>query len=291
MYHCLCFGEGNHKNELRQGDVSNKIVHMINHMSPSLSIRNRIHARFDILEHEFTSVLQSLIEEEKIQLFSIMDHTPGQGQFISLKHFTMYYSKAVHMSPEEVSSLAESRIQKSQNFSDNHIHHLTSLCLKHGIPMASHDDDTPEKVRWMRKLGIAISEFPVKQKAAEEARALGMSVLMGAPNVLRGCSLTKNLSGREAVEAGLCNLMGSDYAPMSMLHAVFALHRLMGIPLHEAVNMVTYNPAQSIGEKDRLGSIGEGHAADLILVDPSVQIPRILKTFVNGREVFSACRL
>jgi len=109
-------------------------------------------------------------------------------------------------------------------------------------------DDTPEKVRWVRELGIGISEFPVKREAAKEASALGMNVLMGAPNVLRGKSLTENLSGREAIEAGFCNLMGSDYAPMSMLHAVFSLHRSMHVPLHEAVNMVTRNPARAIGK-------------------------------------------
>jgi alpha-D-ribose 1-methylphosphonate 5-triphosphate diphosphatase len=291
IYHCLCFGDTNRKNELRRADVTSSIVHMIDRLRSKLTIKNRIHARFEMLEHEFTYLLKSLIKENRIQLFSIMNHTPGQGQFTSLEHFTAYYSQAAHLSQEETAALAERRIRESRNFNDSHVRQLTSLCREHGIPMASHDDDTIEKVRWVRELGIGISEFPVRHSAAQEARSLGMGVLMGAPNVLRGASLTNNLSGRQAIRAGLCNLMGSDYAPMSMVHAVFALHQFMGIPLYEGVNMITRNPAQVIGEGDYCGSIEEGLTADLVLVDASSQVPRIIKTFIRGREVFSTCRL
>jgi alpha-D-ribose 1-methylphosphonate 5-triphosphate diphosphatase len=291
IYHCLCFGDTNRRNELRRADVTNDLVHTIQGMHRKLSINNRIHARFEMLEHEFTYLLKSLIEEKRIQLFSIMNHTPGQGQFTSLEHFTSYYSKAAHLSLEETAALAERRMRDRQNFNDSHVRQLTSLCRNHGIALASHDDDTVEKVRWVKKLGIGISEFPVRKTAAREARDLGMGVLMGAPNVMRGASLTNNLSGREAIRAGFCNLMGSDYAPMSMIHAAFVLHRKMGIPLHESVNMITRNPAQAVGEGHCRGSIEEGHAADLVLLDASSAVPRILKTFIRGKEVFSTCRL
>ena len=289
IYHCLCFGDNNRKNELRRAEVTWALTHTINRLSPQLKIRHRIHARFEILETEFVDILKSLIAENQIHLFSLMDHTPGQGQFTSIEHFTSYYSLAAHLSTEETAELAERRILRKRNFDDTHVRELASLCLRHGIPLASHDDDTPEKVRWVKGLGIDISEFPVKREAAKEAAALGMSVLMGAPNVLRGGSLTENLSGREAIEAGFCNLMGSDYAPMSMLHAIFTLHRSMRVPLPDAVNLITRNHARAIGQKNDTGSIEPGRAADLVLVDVSARVPRIIKTLVNGQEVFSTC--
>jgi alpha-D-ribose 1-methylphosphonate 5-triphosphate diphosphatase len=289
IYHCLCFGDNNRRNELRRAGVTSALTRTINRISPQMNVRHRIHARFEILDKEFVDILRPLIEEKQIHLFSLMDHTPGQGQFTSIEHFTSYYSIAVHMSPVETAQLAERRIRRKRDFDDAHVRELASLCHAHGIPMASHDDDTPEKVRWVKGMGIGISEFPVRQIAAKEAKSLSMDVLMGAPNVLRGGSLTENLSGREAIEAGFCNIMGSDYAPMSMLHAVFALHNEMDLPLHEAVNMITHNPARAIGKKNCMGSIQAGQAADLLLVDVSAQVPRIIKTFVKGREVFSTC--
>jgi len=291
MYHCFCFGYRARKIELRRGEVTAEIVRAINRMAARLTIRHRIHARFEMIEPESAPLMRTLIEEGEIHLFSIMDHTPGQGQFTSLDHFRTYYAAAHQLSAAEAEALARERQQARALFQDDHGRDLTALGRARGLPMASHDDDTPDKVRWVHGLGIGISEFVVTLAAAREAHRLGMGVLMGAPNVLRGRSLTDNLSGREAIAAGCCTLLGSDYAPMSLLHAVFVLHRETGIPLHEAVNTVTHNAARAIGEAGALGAVREGGAADLVLVDANGPVPRVLKTFVRGREVFSTCPL
>jgi alpha-D-ribose 1-methylphosphonate 5-triphosphate diphosphatase len=91
--------------------------------------------------------------------------------------------------------------------------------------MASHDDDSAEKVAAVSRLGVTLSEFPVNLEAARAARRLGMLISLGSPNVLRGASLTGNLSGREALTAGLGDILYSDFAPMSLLHAALQLHR------------------------------------------------------------------
>ncbi len=51
--------------------------------------------------------------------------------------------------------------------------------------------------------------------------------------------------------------------------------------------MASLNPAREAGISGFTGSIEIGKSADLVLVDVSGEIPRILKTFVEGREVFS----
>ena len=43
---------------------------------------------------------------------------------------------------------------------------ITQYCALHGVPVASHDDDTVEKVTLMDQLGANISEFPVTLEAA-----------------------------------------------------------------------------------------------------------------------------
>jgi alpha-D-ribose 1-methylphosphonate 5-triphosphate diphosphatase len=287
MYHCVSFSASD-KNEIRHPENALQIAAKLNQMSENMMIRNRIHARYEIIDRDTASLLEDLIQKEMIHFFSIMDHTPGQGQFSSLENFKVYYGTVDHMSDGEVEQLAQRRIQARKNLDQTHVLKLTDLCRTHGIPMASHDDDTTEKVKWVHGLGIGISEFPVTLEAARKARELGMHVLMGAPNIVRGKSLTDNLSGRDAVQQDLCNLIGSDYSPSMILHALFVLDRLMAAPFSDLVNMVSHNPAKAIGLADRIGSLSEGCLADLVLVDASGSVPRILKTFVAGKSVYSA---
>ena len=58
-------------------------------------------------------------------------------------------------------------------------------------------------------------------------------------------------------------------------------------PLHRAVNMASLFPARALGISDLTGSIEEDKAADLILVRNGDGVHRIMKTCVEGREVFS----
>jgi alpha-D-ribose 1-methylphosphonate 5-triphosphate diphosphatase len=107
--------------------------------------------------------------------------------------------------------------------------------------------------------------------------------------VVRGQSQAGNLSVREAISWGYGDILCSDYSPMTVLHAVLTLESLKILPLHEAVRMVSLNPARAVGIADHTGSLEEGKDADMVLVDHSDNFPRVLKTFVKGREVFATC--
>ncbi len=286
MCHCVCFMEEN-ENEIRSWNMAEKIARRIKKTTPQLAVRNWIHARLEITVADAVPKLQSLIQKELVHLLSFMDHSPGQGQFTSHKHFREYYSQARKLPEEEVQKLANQRIAAKKTLGDDHLRELARICREKNIPLASHDDDTPEKVEWMNDIGVCLSEFPVRLDAARHAQRLGMNVLMGAPNVLRGHSLTDNLSGRHTIEQNCCDVMASDFAPMSLLHAVFTLAGRNIKPLHEMVNMVSLNPASVLGMDERLGSVKVGRAADLILVDTHGNVPRVTKTFVSGQLVHS----
>jgi len=287
MFHCLCFGESE-TNELRTAQKAAEIARTMRRMEKELSVRNRIHIRFEVTDVGSVQTLHQLLDQNEADLFSIMDHTPGQGQFTDVDHFKTYYSQAEHLTGDQAVKLAEERVANRHAVGDDHIRMLSALCRRRGISMASHDDDTVEKVNWIHQMGISISEFPVRIEAARRAVNLGMQVLMGAPNILRGSSLTGNLSGQDAIREGVCSLIGSDYAPMSILHAVIQLARMGHLPLHASLRMVTVNPARAVGLDGRIGAIQEGLLADLILVDANAEVPKIIKTFVSGEEVFAA---
>ncbi|MHA3773023.1 N-acetylglucosamine-6-phosphate deacetylase [Verrucomicrobiota bacterium sgz303538] len=59
--------------------------------------------------------------------------------------------------------------------------------------------------------------------------------------------------------------------------------QLVGVPLVEAVQMATLNPAHALGIEDRKGRIAVGADADLVVLDDKLDV---LRTFVGGRTVF-----
>jgi alpha-D-ribose 1-methylphosphonate 5-triphosphate diphosphatase len=287
MHHCISF-TGKQEDPLRYYTRSAELVRNIKQLAPSLLVRTRVHARYEILETEAVAVLNGLLENQLIDLLSLMDHTPGQGQFRNEKYLYEYYTKAAHLTHQQVEAMVDRRVKLRRNFDDAHVRELVRESLKRKIPVASHDDDTQQKVAWVHDMGVGISEFPVTMEAAQAAHALGMGVLMGAPNIIFGRSLSDNLSGRDAVSARCCNLIGSDYSPSTLLHAVFKLEQEGLGTLPELIQMISHHPARMVGQAHKTGSIAKGLDADLVLVDGSGRVPRIKQTFVAGSQVYAA---
>jgi alpha-D-ribose 1-methylphosphonate 5-triphosphate diphosphatase len=139
----------------------------------------------------------------------------------------------------------------------------------------------------MHAMGVAISEFPVTLEAARAAKALGMRVAMGAPNLLMGKSTNNNLTAMDVAGEGLLDIVCSDYAPMTLLHAALTLSRAGVMSLPEAVACFSLNPARAAGIDQDTGSLTEGKQADMVLVDLDGPVPRVRQTFVGGRQVYA----
>lgn len=288
IFHCLCFLHSDENPPFRNAEMTDYLIDQIHDLRGGFKAGTFIHARYEITNDEGFPVVEELIRQRRIHYFSIMDHTPGQGQFSEVAHFRSYYGKARGLGAAQMETMIERRLEASKRIDWHRLTSMTGLCRDNGIGIASHDDDSPAKVEWVSRLGATLSEFPVNLDAARAARREGMHISLGAPNVLRGASLTANLSGREALAAGLGDVLCSDYAPMTLLHAVLTLFREGILTLPEAVNLITLNPARAVGLDQRTGSIECGKAADLVLVDDTTRVPEIHRTIVNGVEVFAS---
>jgi alpha-D-ribose 1-methylphosphonate 5-triphosphate diphosphatase len=287
MYHSLSFAEM--EVGLRSNSSAAGIIRQINEFTNKLKVHTKIHARFEITDMAAVPYLEGLIQEDLIHLFSFMDHSPGQGQFRDISSYKNYYGPVYGKSDAEMDGIIDRKRRAREDGSPAAIERLVALCKERSISIASHDDDSREKIEWLKNLGVGMTEFPVNIEAVRAARELGISVCLGSPNVLRGESQARNLSAREAISWGYGDILCSDYAPMTMLHAVLALERLDILPLHEAVNMVSLNPARAVGIAEQTGSLEIGKDADILIVDPSEGFPRILSTFVEGKEVYATC--
>jgi alpha-D-ribose 1-methylphosphonate 5-triphosphate diphosphatase len=286
IFHCLCFLPSDENPPFRSAEMTDFLIGRLHELRPDFKAGTYIHARYEITNSEAFDAVEELIRKGLIHYFSIMDHTPGQGQFSEVSHFRAYYAKARGLTEAHMDAMIERRLAASKHVDAERIFRLTRLCREHGIQIASHDDDSSAKVAWVREMGATLSEFPVNLDAARAARRLGMLICLGSPNVLRGASLTANLSGRKALAAGLGDILCSDYAPMSLLHAALAIQKEGILTLPEAVNLISLNPARAVGLEPRTGSIEPGKAADLVLVDDRAKVAAITRTIVNGREVF-----
>jgi len=287
MYHSLSFAEM--EVGLRNNSAASGIIREINQFRNKLHVNTRIHARFEITDTGAVPFLESLIRDGEVDLFSIMDHSPGQGQFRDILAYKKYYGPVYAKTDREMDTIIERKLKAKETDTPKVIAHLVDVCRENGISVASHDDDSREKIHWLKTMDIGVTEFPVNAEALSAAHEHGIRVCLGSPNVVRGKSQASNLSARDAISQGFGDILCSDYSPMTLLHAVFTLERHGILALHEAVRMVSINPASAVGIDPWTGSIEEGKDADLVLVDNSDTIPRVIKTFVSGKEVFSTC--
>ena len=179
--------------------------------------------------------------------------------------------------------VAEHQVQMAKH-SDVNRRTILDMCRGLDVPLASHDDTTEEHIEQAHAEGIAISEFPTTLPAAKLARAFGMMNVMGSPNVVRGGSHSGNISAQALAEAGLLDILSSDYVPSSLLHAAFLLHQRGAMTLPDAVRTVALNPARSIGLTDR-GEIAAGQRADLVRVRLHADLPIVREVWRDGQRV------
>lgn len=266
----------------RHPTKSKEILKTINRLKDKLLINNFIHARCEISSD--ISAILNIIDDPCVKLVSVMDHTPGQGQFRKIEDYIAYHKRAYGLKDNEIEEILR---RKNKFDKVDNLMKVLDKSHRAKIPIASHDDDTVEKVKYLHSLGVNISEFPVTLQAAKKAKELGMVISMGAPNVVRGKSSTGNLSATEAIENNLVDIFCSDYYAETMLYAPFILERKGLMKLNEAVNLVSLNPAKALNMDDEIGSIEIGKKANIIMVDRIGDIPVVTKTIVNGKIVYS----
>ena len=122
---------------------------------------------------------------------------------------------------------------------------LLSICREIEVPLASHDDTIPEHVIEAAQSGVSISEFPTTYEAARMAAELGLKIMAGAPNLIRGGSHSANVSASDLASGGLIDLLSSDYFPAGLLQGAFCLHRNFGQDLPRALARITAIPART----------------------------------------------
>jgi alpha-D-ribose 1-methylphosphonate 5-triphosphate diphosphatase len=243
-----------------------------------------LHMRCELACDNMLEVVTPFLDDATVRLVSMMDHTPGQRQWMDLERFRVYTQRNQRWSDEYLDEVVRERQQMQARNAEHNRRGLLELCRSRDIPLASHDDTIPEHVAEAVENGFVISEFPTTQPAARAAREHGLGIVMGAPNLVRGGSHSGNVSALGLAREDLLDCLSSDYVPHSLLHGAFLLRDQVGWPLVKAVRAVTLTPARLVELDDR-GEIAPGKRADFVRVRELQGVPVPMMTWREGARI------
>ena len=220
----------------------------------------------------------------RVGLISLMDHTPGQRQWSEISHARTYFTGKKGWSLEKFDRHVAEAPEAQHRFARPHRSHFIAWAREHAVPVASHDDTTPEHVAEAVADGIRISEFPTTMAAAQAARSASMLIVMGGPNMVRGGSHSGNVAAADLARAQLLDALSSDYVPGSLMLGALRLVEEAGWSLPQALSTVSRQPAQALGLNDR-GMIAQGMRADLVRVHRLDLQPAVRAVWRQGQRV------
>lgn len=277
--------------DVRDGATRLEILHdMIRSIDAAqaeglLRVDHLLHLRCEVSFGSLMELVEPLADLHWLKLVSIMDHTPGQRQFVNPDKYREYYQGKFGLSDEQMDTFIANQIAAADAHGAANRRAIVALGRAKGLPLASHDDATPAHVAEAVEDGMVVAEFPTTIEAAQASHRNGMKVMMGGPNVVRGGSHSGNISARALAEAGLLDIVSSDYVPFSLLQAAFMLAAPDGpLSLPEAIASVSATPAEAIGLTDR-GAIEPGRRADLLRVAVVDNVPVLRAVWRGGERI------
>jgi alpha-D-ribose 1-methylphosphonate 5-triphosphate diphosphatase len=250
----------------------------------ALRVEHFLHMRCEVSTEWVVRDFEPFADDPLVRLVSLMDHTPGQRQFVDVSKYREYYHGKFGLNDAQLTALMDTRREEQARFGERHRAAIVRLAQKHGLPMASHDDATTAHVEDAAASGAVIAEFPTTLEAAHAARRLDLAILAGAPNVVCGGSHSGNVAAAALAREGLLDIVSSDYVPASLLHAVFLLHQRHEVPLPEAVATISLTPARRVGLHDR-GEIAPGKLADLVRIRLVADVPVVDGVWRRARRI------
>lgn len=249
-----------------------------------LRAEHRVHARIELAAPNACALFEPFVKHARVGLLSLMDHTPGQRQWEDIEQARVYYCGKKGWSESEFERmLAASRELQARHAEPNR-RFFRDWARRRAVPLASHDDTRAEHVAEAHADGATICEFPTRLEAARAARGRGMTIVAGAPNLVRGASHSGNVAALELARHGLLDALSSDYVPASLLVGAFRLVAQAGFTVAQAVARVSLNPARAAGLADR-GQIAPRQRADLVRVRLAGDQPVVRAVWREGRRI------
>ncbi|QDY71436.1 alpha-D-ribose 1-methylphosphonate 5-triphosphate diphosphatase [Qingshengfaniella alkalisoli] len=249
----------------------------------ALKISHFLHLRAEVCSETLMEELDEFGPEDRVGIVSLMDHTPGQRQFRDIDKLRAYVMGKRGLNEEQFQDHVASLTALRDRHGDRHEAAVVEAASRYGAVLASHDDTTADHVDLSASYGVGLAEFPTTLEAARQCHAQGIAVMMGAPNLIRGGSHSGNVAAAELAEAGLLDVVSSDYVPAALLQAAVLLGDLWD-NIARGLHTVTAAPAKAAGLTDR-GSLDIGKRADLLRFQRKGRLVLPRGVWVRGARV------
>ena len=249
----------------------------------ALRISHFLHLRAEICSETLIAELDKFGPEDRIGIVSLMDHTPGQRQFSDLGQLRKYIMGKHGLSEVQFQAHVAHLQDLSARIGAQHEAATVAAAQRYGATLASHDDTTAAQVAVSAAHGVHFAEFPTTVIAARACHDHGIKVVMGGPNLIRGGSHSGNVAAKDLAQAGLLDILSSDYVPSSLLTGALMLGDLWG-DMARGIATVTHAPAEAVGLADR-GRLQIGLRADVIRVRRIGSAGAVRGAWVQGGQV------
>src|SRR5262245_17923353 len=172
---------------LRSSATLAQLMAALERLRPRLACDTRLHLRHEAYHLDGAGDVAGWLPAGAVDLLAFNDHTPGM---IARAGDPLRLSSIADRSGLDPTALGVElqRLAARAPHVVGSTARLAGIADAAGVPMASHDDETPEGWAAFHALGCTICEFPKTAATAQSARATGAHVVMGAPNVVRGGS-------------------------------------------------------------------------------------------------------
>jgi alpha-D-ribose 1-methylphosphonate 5-triphosphate diphosphatase len=272
---------------LRSVDAARDLISTLMRIRASLHCDTRLHLRWETFALDQLPMVMEWLSLDPKPIVALNDHTTGTVMKGTIVRKIGQMASRSGLTETAYRELLDSVWARRDDVSAA-IRELAAAAGSSGNVLLAHDEASPEERERFRDLGAVTSEFPLNAETAQAARAAGEEIVLGAPNVVRGGSHNGAVDATQAVRAGLCTVLTSDYHYPSPLHAAFKLAAPDFADLAQTWALVSGNAAKAAGLADR-GVLEPGRRADLILVDAGDPAhPQVIATMVEGRMVYSA---
>jgi len=248
-----------------------------------LKSEHLIHLRCELPAPDMEALFSPYAEHPRLALVSLMDHSPGVGQWGDVSQFRAILRRDGLTEPE-IDARLEHHREGRLRWRGRNKRVVLDRMRGRPIAIASHDDRTTQEVAENAADGIRISEFPVSMEAAIAARNNGMEVIAGAPNIVRGGSHSGNVAAADLLRADAVDAFASDYVPASLLEAAIMATSIAEIALPQAIGLITDRPARMARLADR-GRLAVGLSADLVRVRLYDGMPIVRGVWRRGERI------
>jgi alpha-D-ribose 1-methylphosphonate 5-triphosphate diphosphatase len=246
-----------------------------------LKAEHFLHLRCEVPAHDMLDLFDTVADHPLVRMVSLMDHSPGVGQYANLDFYRALRRRG-GLDDETIERRMLEMQEQRERLRNPNRRALLQRVRGRNIALASHDDRTEDEVAENAADGIRISEFPVTMAAARAAKAAGMDVIAGAPNIVRGGSHSGNVAAADLLASEAVDAFASDYVPSSLVEAAFLCADRIGLP--RAIAMISEQPACLTGLTDR-GRIAPGQRADLVRVRVHDRLPVVRQVWRAGERV------